>query len=98
MKSIKVSDRAREDLDALWLDIAADNSRAADRLVHRIVNQYTKLCQFPGMGPRRDELRPGLRSWPVGNYLIFYKSTDEGIEIIRILHGARDLPTLFDPS
>jgi toxin ParE1/3/4 len=96
MKRINVSDRARHDLDAIWSTVAADNLRAADRLTHKITAQYAKLCRFPGMGSQRDELRPELRSWPVGNYLIFYKIVDDGIEIIRVLHGARDIPKLFN--
>ena len=38
----------------------------------------------------------GLRSLPLGNYIIFYRPIDDGIEVVRILHGARDLPPLFE--
>ena len=47
------------------------------------------------MGPMRDELAPGLQSFPVGKYLIFYRKMKGGIEIIRVLHGARNLPEVF---
>jgi toxin ParE1/3/4 len=49
------------------------------------------------MGAVRDELIPNLRSFPVGNYLIFYKPLPDGIEVLRVLHGARDLPPFFLP-
>ena len=47
------------------------------------------------MGRLRDELAPFLRSFPVKNYLIFYRPIDEGIEIVRILHGSQDIETIF---
>jgi toxin ParE1/3/4 len=47
------------------------------------------------MGTARDNLAPGLRSFPVGNYLVFYRITPEGIEVARVLHGARDLRAVF---
>ncbi|MEH2142399.1 type II toxin-antitoxin system RelE/ParE family toxin [Nostoc sp.] len=51
--------------------------------------------KFPKMGRLRDELAPFLRSFPVKNYLIFYCPIDEGIEIVRILHGSQDIETIF---
>jgi toxin ParE1/3/4 len=48
------------------------------------------------MGRIRSDLLPNLRSFPVGNYVIFYFPADDGIEVIRILHGARDIQQLFD--
>jgi toxin ParE1/3/4 len=47
------------------------------------------------MGRLREELRPGLRSSSVGNYLILYRPIPEGIAVFRILHGARDLEALL---
>jgi toxin ParE1/3/4 len=54
------------------------------------------LSQLPEIGKRRFDLAPGLRSLAVGNYVIFYRPVSEGIQIIRVLHGARDIPSLFD--
>ncbi len=47
------------------------------------------------MGRSRPELGPDLRSFPVGNYMIFYQPLDEGIEIVRIISAARDVDALF---
>lgn len=47
------------------------------------------------MGRERSELAPFLRSFPVKIYLIFYRPIDEGIEIVRILHGSQDIETIF---
>ena len=48
------------------------------------------------MGRNRPDLAPELRSFPVDNYIIFYRPISEGIQVIRVLHGARDIPPLFD--
>ena len=51
-------------------------------------------CQFladnPLMGCVHPELRPGLRSFPHGDYLIFYRPLRDGVSIVRVLHGSRD--------
>ena len=47
------------------------------------------------MGRKRDELLPNLRSFPVGSYLIFYHPINQGIEVVRVLHGSRDIPNFF---
>jgi toxin ParE1/3/4 len=51
---------------------------------------------MPQLGRRREELSPRLRSFPVGRYVIFYRPLENGIEIARVLHGARDFPPLFE--
>ena len=47
------------------------------------------------MGRRREELAPGLRSILQGSYVIFYRLTEERIEIVRVLHVARDIDQQF---
>jgi toxin ParE1/3/4 len=54
------------------------------------------LSDHPHAGQRRTELRPCLRSFPVGNYLIFYRPLRGGVELVRVLHGARDVRRSFD--
>jgi len=51
---------------------------------------------MPEMGRVREELGPGLQSLNAGNYLISYRPVDDGIHVIRIARGSRDLPSLFD--
>ena len=54
------------------------------------------LARFRGMGPLRPELAPQIRSFPVGNYLLFYRESKKGgIELVRVIHGARDLRQIF---
>ncbi|HEU5126240.1 MAG TPA: type II toxin-antitoxin system RelE/ParE family toxin [Verrucomicrobiae bacterium] len=41
-------------------------------------------------------MNPDLRSFPVGNYSIFYCPLDAGIKVVRVLHSSRDMPKLFE--
>lgn len=95
MNRYHLSDQARADLDEIWLYIAEDSLSAADRFVDEIIARFPALAQQPGMGRQRPELAPELRSVPVSNYLVFYRPHPEGIDIVRVLSGFRDLPALF---
>ena len=53
------------------------------------------LGASPEMGRGRPELAPDLRSFPVGNYVIFYRPVRGGVEVVRVLRAARDIPSLF---
>ncbi|MEZ2147045.1 type II toxin-antitoxin system RelE/ParE family toxin [Bradyrhizobium sp. DN5] len=79
------------DLTAIWDYIATDNPRAADTLLDRIDATFNMLAETPFAGRDRSELRAELRSFPVGNYLIFYVPTPDGVEIIRVMHGRQDI-------
>ena len=89
------SPEAENDLDEIWLYIAQDNPFYADKLLDEIEETSQKLARFPNMGRNRDELHFGLQSFPVGMYLIFYMPISDGISIVRVLHGMRDLDTFF---
>ena len=86
---------AEADLDDIWWHIAQDNPDAADRLLDSIDERCTTLAQFPYIGTSRDELMPALHSLPVGNYLIFYLPIPDGIEVVRVLPGMRDIDAFF---
>jgi toxin ParE1/3/4 len=86
---------AENDLDDIWWYIAQDNPKEADQLLDRIQEKLFLLIEFPHMGTSRDELVPGLRSTTVENYLLFYFPLEDGIDLVRVLHGARELDILF---
>ncbi len=75
--------------------IAEYNAEAASDLVRLLRDKCQELVRFPNMGRARSELAPGLRSIPAGSYVIFYADADDGVEIVRILAGARDLDAFF---
>ena len=86
---------AENDLEEIWWFIAQDNPHNADRFLDRIQECCLALADFPKMGVSREELITDLRSQPVGNYLIFYFPLEDGIDIVRVLHGSRDIERLF---
>jgi len=96
MNSFRLSPAARSDLDGIWFYIALDDPEAADKFIRAIISRFPKLAAMPELGRQRGELSPRLRSFPVGRYVIFYRPMENEIEVVRILHGARDLPPLFE--
>jgi toxin ParE1/3/4 len=96
MPTVFRTSRAHLDLVEAALRIAEDNPVAADRWLDTVDAKCQLLAQMPEAGRRRPELAPDLRSLPVGSYVIFYRPVPGGIQVIRVLHGARDLPALFD--
>lgn len=86
---------AREDLVNIWTHIAADDAAAADRVLDRLDEAASHLARNPQMGPARDDIRPGLRYLVSGSYLLLYRIEPDGIEIVRAVHGRRDLYGLF---
>jgi toxin ParE1/3/4 len=53
------------------------------------------LANFPQMGTNHEELKKNLRSQAVGNYLIFYFALEDGVDIVRVIHGSRDIESLL---
>lgn len=64
-------------------------------MVSRIYDAEEQLADFPELGRVRPKLLPDLRSWAVGDYVIFYRVDPDAVQILRILHGARDLGDLL---
>lgn len=86
---------AENDLDEIWLYIAQDNPRSADRFLDHINEKINGLAYFPKMGASRDDIKDGLRVFPVGNYLIFYFPLADGVDIVRVLHGSMEAERHF---
>jgi toxin ParE1/3/4 len=87
--------RAEADLIDIWRYIAQDSPANADRLLDRIRETLSRLAAVPFMGQARFDLAPGLRMFPVGNYLIFFRPIEGGIDVIRVLHGKRHITGRF---
>lgn len=83
--------RARDDLADIWDYIADDSEARADAFIETIDRKFQTLAGRPGIGRLRDELKPSLRSFPVGRYVIFYFPLPDGVDIVRVLHSARDI-------
>ena len=87
----RLTRRARRDVLDIWNYIARDSEPAADRFIDRLTDHFRILGDVPYAGRPRDDIRPGYRSFAVGEYLIFYRVGQPGVEIMHILHGRRDL-------
>jgi toxin ParE1/3/4 len=83
--------KAQADLLEIWLYVAQDSARAADRLLDRIEAQCRLLTDNPRIEKARPEIAPDARAWIVGRYLVLYRERDDGIEVVRVVHGARDI-------
>lgn len=92
---INRSELANCEIGDMWFGIAIHNPDTASRIVQRIDAQIRLLSEFPELGPERPEVAPGMRVLVEGNYLILYRVTEETVEIVRIVHGARDLAALL---
>ncbi len=87
--------RAKTDLVEIWDYIADDSEARADAFIESIDQTLHSLAEYPKIGRVRDEIAINLRSFPIGRYVIFYRKFSEGIEIVRVLHSARDLDMIF---
>jgi len=87
--------QAEEDIGEIAVYIAHDDKSAAQRWSARIRRLCEALADTPGMGVARDELRPGLRMMPSGNYLILYRIGTDAVEIVRVLDGRRAWQSLI---
>jgi toxin ParE1/3/4 len=96
MTRVRFTPQAKTDLLAINRFIALDNPDAARRLIAAIRQQCQTLAKFPDMGRLWEELKPPLRSFPVGNYLIFYRpGSGGGIEVIAVVSGYQEIEALF---
>lgn len=90
--------QASEDIAEIWDHIADDDLAAADRWLDRLDRQLRLLATQPLMGRARSELAEGIRSFPMGRYVVFYMPLHDGIDVVRVLHSARDIDALFGES
>lgn len=92
---VSKSPEAFRDLDDIAAYIGLDNPQAALRFLDSLQIRFHLLASSPGIGRLRPDLGTGIHGFPVEDYTIFYRQVSTGIEIVRVLHGARDIETLF---
>lgn len=90
MSQVCISPRARADLIEIWSYIADDSEANADAFIDKL-NETIQV-----LGRHREELASGIQSFPFGRYIIFYRAVTSAIEIVRVLHGARDIENIFE--
>ena len=97
MKSITNTARTKADLAAISEYFAERNPAAGARLLREILARCRQLANQPRQGNPRSTLGSGVRSVVVRQYVIYFRATTSGIEVLRVLHGARDItPDMFE--
>ena len=89
-----VAPQAAADLDHIWYYVAKESGSAelADRLVDAITERFYLLSTHPRVGRERPDLRPGLRSFPVEDYVILYRITAaDDVVILHVPHSRQDI-------
>lgn len=97
MSRYVVSPEAREDLKKISRFIAKERHapQGARRLCSIFLEQFRLLALQPLLGELREDLGEDVRQWTVRDYAVFYESADNGVHILQVIHGARDIPAVF---
>ena len=95
MARVTLRPQAEVDILEIWEFIAGDNVAAADKWVDDLDEKMALWATQPMMGRARDELAPGIRSLAFGRYVVFFAPLPDGIDVVRVLHGARDIDNTF---
>jgi toxin ParE1/3/4 len=92
------SPQADSDLDDIWYYITAKSGSIdiADRLIDSLIDRFELLALHPNLGRKRErDLLSGVRSFPVGKYVIIYRMLDADVLILRVVRGSRDIGALL---
>ena len=96
MSRVRLRPQAELDILEIWTYIAEDNFAAADRWVDALNDSFALWATQPALGRPRDEVDAGLRRLACGRYVVFYETLADGIDVIRVLHGSRDVDQAFN--
>lgn len=93
----RLASQVEFELDDIWYYVARESGSVeiADRLIDSITDRFFLLANHPYVGRLREDLRPGLRSFPVGQYVIIYRIEDADVLILHVLHSHRDVQRIF---
>jgi len=97
MRRIRVADLAERDLDQIWNRVASTsgNIEVANGVVNSLTESFALFASQPEAGTRRDSIEVGLRGFPVGNYIVYYREIGKYLVISRVIHGMRDQASAY---
>ena len=98
MNQYIISTEAIRDMEQILDYLANTNINAGEKFLEEFSKKCRYLTEFPLMGRSYREIRPYLRGLPMKNYIIFYRLTEQGLEIMRVVKGERDLDALFSEN
>ena len=92
----EISELAATDLKEAWAYIAEHSFESADRLLDELTQKFQLLADNPTIGRERYDFVVGMRSFPYKKYVIYYFPTENGMEIYRVFHSARNIEDSFE--
>jgi toxin ParE1/3/4 len=95
MKGIEISAAASRDMANIGISLARYGTERSDGFFRRMGEVFSLLARSPGLGRLRPDLH-NVRSFASKPYVIFYRPTEKGIVVVRVIHGARDIPAVFE--
>ncbi len=95
MPQLIFSPQFRIEADKAWDYLAEYSVTRANAFIIEVSETLDQLAAYPRMGRSREEIMQGMRSFPVGRYLIFYQPIENGIKVLRLKHAAQDIDTFF---
>ena len=96
MMHYRISANAEQDLEEIFMYWANRASpRVADRIIDGITERFWLLGEHPNAGKLARNIAPGVRCFPAGKHLIYYRNTRCGTDVLHIFHGARDPESAF---
>ena len=98
MPSCTFTRSARLEIIEIVAAIRDDNPSAAERWFSQLEEKCRTLAGSPGIGRVRDDLLPSVYMFPFGSYLIFYDIAANGIQVVHVVHSARDVRRTFAPD
>ncbi|MFP5221818.1 MAG: type II toxin-antitoxin system RelE/ParE family toxin [Acidobacteriota bacterium] len=95
MSKVHFLRKAEDDLLDIWAYIAEDNQQVATSALRAINEKCLMLAENSKLGPARPDIAADMRYFVVGRHLILYREIQTGIEVVRVLHAARDIHGIF---
>lgn len=96
MSKVHFLRKAEDDLLGIWAYIAEDDQQAATRVLRAINEKCLMLAENSKLGPARPDIAPDVRYFIAGRHLILYREIQAGIEVVRVLHAARNIHGVFN--
>ncbi len=95
---LRYTEQARSDLINIHHAISDHNPSIADVRVRRITERCLQLAAFPQSGPTRPDIAPDARTLVIERWMVIYRLTADGVQVVRIVDGMRDLSNLDLPT
>ena len=96
MARVTRSEQAQQDLETILEYLESQSAQAADRFATKFALTCNLHAKHSEIGASAADYAPTLRHFTVWSHAIFYRPIEDGIEVIRIIHGSRDIPKLFE--